>query len=109
MATDLPAIVEFRHVSKRFRPDADERPALDDVTLAVPTGSVTGLLGPSGCGKSTLMRSIVGPEMGVKASGVVRILADVQQMKAAGATRIGASASVKIVSASTEGGSSGGY
>jgi ABC-2 type transport system ATP-binding protein len=36
------------------------RVALDDVTLSVPAGSVTGLLGPSGCGKSTLMRSIVG-------------------------------------------------
>ena len=28
--------------------------------LAVPTGSITGLLGPSGCGKTTLMRTIVG-------------------------------------------------
>ena len=34
--------------------------ALDDVTLRLPAGQVTGLLGPSGCGKSTLMRAIVG-------------------------------------------------
>lgn len=46
-----------------------------------------------------LMRSVVGPEMGVKASGGIRTLSDLQTMAAAGATRIGASASVKIVEA----------
>jgi deoxyribose-phosphate aldolase len=46
-----------------------------------------------------LMRSVVGPEMGVKASGGVRTIDDLKKMKAAGATRIGASASVKIVEA----------
>jgi deoxyribose-phosphate aldolase len=46
-----------------------------------------------------LMRMVVGPEMGVKASGGVRTLDDVRQMAAAGATRIGASASVKIIEA----------
>jgi deoxyribose-phosphate aldolase len=45
-----------------------------------------------------LMRRVVGPEMGVKASGGVRNYADVQAMVAAGATRIGASAGVAIVS-----------
>ena len=44
-----------------------------------------------------LMRQVVGPEMGVKASGGVRTLADAQKMIAAGASRIGASASVAIV------------
>jgi deoxyribose-phosphate aldolase len=44
-----------------------------------------------------LMRSVVGPEMGVKASGGVRTTEDVQKMLVAGATRIGASASVAIV------------
>src|SRR5205085_10716107 len=29
-------------------------------SLAIPAGSVTGLLGPSGCGKTTLLRAIVG-------------------------------------------------
>lgn len=46
-----------------------------------------------------LMRQAVGPEMGVKASGGIRTLEDLQNMLAAGATRIGASASVKIVEA----------
>jgi len=43
------------------------------------------------------MRQTVGPTMGVKASGGVRSLADVQALVAAGATRIGASAGVRIV------------
>ena len=33
------------------------------VSLAVATGSVTGLFGPSGCGKTTLMRAIVGVQL----------------------------------------------
>jgi deoxyribose-phosphate aldolase len=45
----------------------------------------------------TLMRRTVGQSMGVKASGGIRTLADLQAMVAAGATRIGASASVRIV------------
>ena len=46
-----------------------------------------------------LMRQIVGPDMGVKASGGIRTLSDFRAMAAAGASRIGASASVKIVEA----------
>jgi deoxyribose-phosphate aldolase len=44
-----------------------------------------------------LMRRVVGPEMGVKASGGIRTYEDAAKMIAAGATRIGASASVAIV------------
>jgi deoxyribose-phosphate aldolase len=57
--------------------------------------------GPSGATAHdvALMREVVGPEMGVKASGGIRTLGDLQTMTAAGATRIGASASVKIVEA----------
>jgi ABC-2 type transport system ATP-binding protein len=36
---------------------------LQDVTLTVPHGKVTGLLGPSGSGKSTLIRAIVGVQI----------------------------------------------
>ncbi|HOE35408.1 MAG TPA: deoxyribose-phosphate aldolase [Anaerolineaceae bacterium] len=44
-----------------------------------------------------LMRAVVGPDMGVKASGGVRSYADAMKMIAAGATRIGTSAGIKIV------------
>ncbi len=44
-----------------------------------------------------LMRRTVGPDLGVKASGGVRSLADAQAMIAAGATRIGASSGIAIV------------
>lgn len=44
-----------------------------------------------------LMRKTVGPKIGVKASGGVRSLEDLESMVAAGATRIGASSGVKII------------
>jgi deoxyribose-phosphate aldolase len=49
-----------------------------------------------------LMRRVVGPDIGVKASGGVRTADDVVRMAQAGANRIGASASVAIVSGATE-------
>jgi deoxyribose-phosphate aldolase len=57
--------------------------------------------GPSGATAHdvALMRSVVGPDMGIKAAGGIRTLEDLRAMTAAGATRIGASASVKIVEA----------
>ena len=36
--------------------------ALDDVSLTIPSGTLTAVLGPSGCGKSTLLRAIAGFE-----------------------------------------------
>ena len=44
-----------------------------------------------------LIRRVVGSQIGVKAAGGIRSLADAQSMVGAGATRIGASAGVKIV------------
>jgi ABC-2 type transport system ATP-binding protein len=48
------------------------RRVLHDLTFAVPTGSVTGLLGPSGSGKTTAMRAIVGAQ--IVRSGTVTVL-----------------------------------
>jgi deoxyribose-phosphate aldolase len=55
--------------------------------------------GPGGATAAdvALMRRVVGADMGVKASGGVRDLQQMQAMVAAGATRIGASAGVRIV------------
>ncbi|WP_438351875.1 deoxyribose-phosphate aldolase [Paenibacillus sp. FA6] len=44
-----------------------------------------------------LMRQTVGENIGVKASGAIRSLEDMEKMIAAGATRIGASSGVKIM------------
>lgn len=56
-----------------------------------------------------LMRSVVGADMGVKASGGIRTTADALKMIAAGANRIGASASVQIIGADGSGLKSDGY
>jgi ABC-2 type transport system ATP-binding protein len=45
---------------------------LDDVSLTVEPGTVTGMLGPSGSGKTTLMRAIVGVQ--IVAGGTVQVL-----------------------------------
>jgi subfamily B ATP-binding cassette protein MsbA len=45
--------VEYRGVS--FRYDADKKPALHDVSLAIPAGTTVALVGQSGSGKSTLV------------------------------------------------------
>ena len=44
--------IEADHLVKHF----DETVAVDDVSLAVPRGSVLGLLGPNGAGKTTIVR-----------------------------------------------------
>lgn len=59
--------------------------------------------GPGGATEADirLMRSIVGPSLGVKASGGVRTYDDACRMIAAGASRLGCSASVAIVTGAT--------
>jgi ABC-2 type transport system ATP-binding protein len=55
-----------------LRVERGGREVLHEVSLAVTSGSVTGLLGPSGCGKTTLMRAMVGVQ--IVAAGTVTVL-----------------------------------
>jgi sulfate/thiosulfate transport system ATP-binding protein len=55
------------NVSKRF----GDFVALDDVSVEIPSGSLTALLGPSGGGKSTLLRIIAGLEQPDSGSVVI--------------------------------------
>ncbi len=50
--------IHVENVSKSF----DEYPALDDVSVTIPSGELVALLGPSGSGKTTLLRVIAGIE-----------------------------------------------
>jgi len=52
-------LLTVEHVTKQYA----GHKALDDVSLAIPKGSVYGLLGPNGCGKTTIMRLINGLEL----------------------------------------------
>ncbi|MGH2936480.1 MAG: sulfate/molybdate ABC transporter ATP-binding protein [Gaiellaceae bacterium] len=51
--------IEARNVTKRY----GDFLALDDVSIEVPSGSLTAVLGPSGSGKSSLLRVIAGLEV----------------------------------------------
>ena len=53
-------VIRFKHL------------ALQDFSVQIGRGTITGLLGPSGCGKTTLMRCIVGSQ--AVTSGTVRVL-----------------------------------
>jgi len=48
-------VVTVEHATKRFAGHT----AVDDLTMAVPTGGIFGLLGPNGAGKSTTIRMIM--------------------------------------------------
>jgi deoxyribose-phosphate aldolase len=108
---DIERVVETAHESGAIVKVILENALLDDgqKTVACTLAKLAGAdfvktstgFGPSGATAHdvALMRSVVGPEMGVKAAGGIRTLEDFRAMTAAGATRIGASASVKIVEA----------
>jgi deoxyribose-phosphate aldolase len=108
---DIQAVVEAAHAGGAIVKVILETALLDDNQKAVAC-TLAKLAGAEFVKTSTgfsthgakahdvaLLRSIVGPEMGVKASGGIRTLEDLKTMTAAGANRIGASASVKIVEA----------
>jgi ABC-2 type transport system ATP-binding protein len=57
---------------ERVRVVRGRRVVLDEVSLSVRAGAVTGLLGPSGSGKTTLMRAVVGVQ--ARVTGTVEVL-----------------------------------
>jgi ABC-2 type transport system ATP-binding protein len=60
--------IVIEHFSKRYR----RREAVRDLSLAVPAGSIYGLLGCNGAGKSTTIRALMG--LLRPASGTLRVL-----------------------------------
>jgi ABC-2 type transport system ATP-binding protein len=65
---NAPAAIELDHLTKIY----GEARAVDDVSLAVPAGSVYGFLGPNGAGKSTTLGILAGLDF--PTSGTARIL-----------------------------------
>jgi ATP-binding cassette subfamily B protein len=51
---ELTGAIELRHLTFRYPGPEGREPALRDVSLSVPAGSVLGIVGPVGAGKTTL-------------------------------------------------------
>ncbi|GGE29657.1 ABC transporter ATP-binding protein [Agaricicola taiwanensis] len=60
--------IEARHLRKVFR----DTPAVDDVSFAIPKGSVVGILGGNGAGKTTTIAMVMG--LTLPTSGEVHVL-----------------------------------
>ena len=52
----MTAIIETRGLNKQF----GDIQALEDFSLSIEPGTVTGLIGPNGAGKTTLLRALLG-------------------------------------------------
>ena len=62
----------FSSVSKSFHSDGRKVQAVDDISLSIKPGQVTGLIGPDGAGKTTLMRLAAG--LLIPDSGQIQVL-----------------------------------
>lgn len=62
-------MIEINHVSKTF----GTKKAVDDITVTIPTGCITGFIGPNGAGKTTsihMMTGVLQPDTGsIKLNG----------------------------------------
>ena len=79
--------VRLERVSVEFSVAGEPLVALRDLTLEIPSGSLTVVIGPNGCGKSTLLRLIAG--LLQPAEGAVRIGEGVGAEPRAGDGRVG--------------------
>lgn len=57
---DYPEAIWGQGINKHYGRGKKRLQVLRDLNIAVPRGSIYGLLGPSGCGKTTLLRSVLG-------------------------------------------------
>lgn len=68
----MPAVIEFDHVSKRYRSlFREERWALRDFSLGVEAGEIVGFLGPNGAGKTTAINIAAGLVRATSGSGAL--------------------------------------
>jgi len=87
--TDGQPAIALTGLTKRYRRGKDWLTAVNDVTLAVPAGQVTGLLGPNGAGKTTTIKMACG--LIVPTAGSIRINGyDVGRRRADAVRQIGA-------------------
>ena len=69
LVPEIKGDIAFEHISFKYAPDIP--PALNDVSVSFPAGSIIGVVGRSGSGKSTLIRLLQG--LYQYQEGIVRI------------------------------------
>ena len=60
-------MIQLDHLTKRF----GAKTAVDDISVTIQPGKVTGFLGPNGAGKSTTMRMIMGLDRPTKGTALI--------------------------------------